>query len=236
MALLTLGGVDLIDFEIPSDVLFGGAQQLAIHRLIGGARVVDVMGPDDASLRWTGIFSGPFAGDRARIFDAMRVAGAPLGLSWDAFCYNVVIESLIMDYRNPWWIPYQISCAVVVDQAESETAPTPDLANAILDDLTSASAYFDVSSALAATSVPDALTQGNAGYAFAALSLTSTTNAIDTKIDSAEAGVANFGGSQTSITSADLASLVSTSGTLAQLCATRGYIGRCSNNLSEAGS
>jgi hypothetical protein len=236
MALLTLGGVEFIDFEVPPDVVFGGAQQLAIHRLIGGARVVDVMGPDDASLRWAGIFSGPYAGDRARMFDAMRVAGAPLGVSWDAFSFTVVIESLIMDYRNPWWIPYQMSCTVVVDLAESETAFTPDLTDAILDDLTSASAFFDVSSAVAAISVPGALTQGNADYTSAEISLAGANDAIDAGIGSAGASLVDLGESQTGFAPADLTSMVSSSGTLAQLCAARGYVERSANNLSSAGT
>jgi hypothetical protein len=236
MALLTLGGVELIDFEIPSDVIFGGAQRLAVHTLIGGMRVVDVMGPDDASLRWAGVFSGPYAGDRARMFDAMRGAGATLGVSWDAFSYNVVIESLIMDYRNPWWIPYQISCVVVVDLGESVAAYTPDLADAILDDLTSASAYFDVSSALSAISVPDALTQGNADYAAAATTLASTSDDITTDIDDTETNLTSVGATETGFDASDLTSLVRSSGTLAQLCAARGYVERCANNLSGAGT
>jgi hypothetical protein len=205
---------------------FGGAQQLAVHRLIGGVRVIDAMGRDDAAVRWSGVFSGGEAGMRARLLDAMRAAGEELSLSWDAFCYNVVIERLDLDFRNPWWIPYRISCAVVMDLAQTIIASTVDLADSIVDDLTSASAFVDVSTAIAATSLPSALTQGNGDYAAATIAVSNAGAAISQGIASAQRG----------LVATDLASVVSASGSLAQLCAARGYVGRSAANLQNAGT
>jgi hypothetical protein len=226
MALLALGSFEFVDFEVSGEVSFGGAQKLAIHKLIGGTRVIDVMGRDDSDVTWSGIFSGGDAGDRARVLDAMRAAGAPLSLTWDEFCYTVVIEKLEMNFCNPWWIPYRIACAVVVDQAQSLSTYVPDLAGAILGDLTSASAYYDVSTALEATAVPDALTEGEADYTTASVVLASTAQSIDAGIQTA----------QSSLSSTSLATLVSASGSLAQLCAARGYVERSINNLDGAGT
>ena len=58
MGLLTLGSIVFDGFEVPSRVEFGGEQQLAVHKLIGGARVIDALGRDDAALRWRGVLSG----------------------------------------------------------------------------------------------------------------------------------------------------------------------------------
>jgi hypothetical protein len=226
MALLILGGFEFVDFEVASDVSFGGAQKLAVHRLIGGTRVIDVMGRDDSEVTWSGIFSGSGAGDRARMLDAMRVAGVPLSLTWDEFCYTVVIEKLDMNFCNPWWIPYHIACTVVVDQAQSISTYVPDLADAILGDLTSASAYYDVSGALAATSASDALIQGDANYTSASVALAGTAQGIDASIQTAQAN----------LNSTSLATLVSASGSLAQLCVARGYVERTINNLDGAGT
>jgi len=220
MALLTLGGVSLEDFEVPGEVSFGGAQQLAVHKLIGGMRVIDTLGRDDAAVQWSGVFSGSQAGDRARMLDAMRAAGNQVTLSWDQFFYSVVIESLTMDFRNPWWIPYRISCAVVIDQAQSVPEFLPGLADTILDDLTSASAYFNVSQAVVATSVPDALTPGSADNARALAILASAAGAIEQNIQSVQAR----------LNDSNLSVLVSSSGSLAQLCVARGYVGRTVNN------
>jgi hypothetical protein len=226
MTVLNLGGMAFDDFEIPGRMLFGGAQQLAMHRLIGGVRVIDAMGRDDAAVRWSGIFSGNDASMRARMLDAMRAAGGALNLAWDAFCYTVIIERLDLDFRNPWWIPYRISCAVVMDKAQNNAVPLPELSDSILGDLTSASAFIDVSAAISATSVSDASTQGNGDYAAAALSLSNAQSAITQGIDSAQAALA----------STDIASVVSASGTLAELCVARGYVGRSAANLRNAGT
>jgi hypothetical protein len=207
-------------------MLFGGAQQLAVHKLIGGVRVIDAMGRDDSAVRWSGVFSGGNAGERARMLDAMRAAGGELNLAWDAFCYNVVIEHLALDFRNPWWIPYQISCAVVMDLAQNVPIASPDLADSILGDLTAASAFFDVSASISATSVPDALTQGNGDYAAATIALSNAGTAISQGIVTAQAA---FG-------STDLATLVAASGQLAQLCTAQGYVARSAANLLDAGT
>jgi len=226
MALLILGGFTFVDFEVPSKVVFGGAQKLAVHKLIGGTRVIDVMGRDDSDVSWSGIFTGSDAGDRARMVDAMRVAGEPLSLIWDEFCYTALIKKLDMTFCNPWWIPYRLTCTIVVDQAQSIAAYAPILTDAILGDLTSASAYYDVSDALAATSVSGSLTQGTANYTSASVILADTAQSIDANIQTAQAN----------LNSTSLTTLVSASGSLAQLCAARGYVERSINNLDGAGT
>ena len=114
---LTLGPVAFAGFELPSSITIGGRQRLAIHRLPGGLRIIDALGPDPADIAFSGIFTGPDAADRARLLDTLRVAGATLPLAWDAFTYSVVIENFEADYRSPWWIPYRLTCSVLRDEA-----------------------------------------------------------------------------------------------------------------------
>jgi len=226
MALLTLGSVAFDDFEIPGQLRFGGAQQLAVHKLIGGLRIVDAMGRDDAAVEWSGVFAGTDAGDRARLLDAMRATGQQQILAWDEFSYSVVIERLDLEYRNPWWIPYRITCTVVLDQAQDVVSYVPDLAESVLNDLTSASAFVDVTGALAATAVPDALTAGNADYAAASIALIDVSNAVSLTIQTA----------QQNLVSTDLATLVGAAGSLASACIAQGYVQRSLNNLDAAGT
>src|ERR1700759_4325505 len=96
---LLLGSVTFQDFELPPRIVFGGAQRLAIHRLPGGARVIDAMGRDDGEISWSGAFSGADAADRARQLDLVRAQGAVLPLAWDAFAYLVVIARFAADYE-----------------------------------------------------------------------------------------------------------------------------------------
>lgn len=110
-----LGSVALEGFEVPERIGIGGRQQLAIHKLPGGGRVIDAMGPDEASIRWSGTFSGPAAAERVRTLERLRRVGAPLELSWDGWRYTVIIQEFTADVANPWWIPYRIQLCVVPD-------------------------------------------------------------------------------------------------------------------------
>jgi hypothetical protein len=61
---ITLGGIVFEAFEVPEQIEFGGRQRMAIHDLPGGGRVIDVLGPTDSDLVFSGIFSGSGAGTR----------------------------------------------------------------------------------------------------------------------------------------------------------------------------
>lgn len=101
--------------EVPTKIPFGGDQALAMHRLPGGARVVDSMGRDDMPLEWSGVFVGRDALSRARMLDDMRVDGLRLWLSWSELSFFVVIKSFKADFEQKFQIPYSISCLVVQD-------------------------------------------------------------------------------------------------------------------------
>ena len=115
--MLILGPMAFDGFEMPGRLAFGGKQRIATHQLPDGSRVLDVLGRDDAALRWSGAFSGPDAPARARVLDLLRAGGAVWPLSWDAFCYLVVIEDFEASYERPNWVPYKIRCVVLEDQS-----------------------------------------------------------------------------------------------------------------------
>lgn len=220
---LALGVVTLDGFEITDGVRFGGNQALAVHKLPGGVRVVDAIGPDDADLTWTGVFSGADAAARARALDVLRAAGAPLSLVWDAFAYTVVIRRLTLRYANPWWIPYSIACTAVSDSAIAPVAVSVQGTSAILGDLLTAATYTDVAAAQNAVNAYGALTTGTAAYASAGLALGAVAGGISTQIATAEAG----------ITGTDLESVTGAAGALATLCAARAYLARATINFEN---
>ncbi len=135
---LTLGPVAFAGFELPSSITFGGRQRLAIHRLPGGLRIIDALGPDPADIAFSGIFTGPDAADRARLLDTLRDRRPALPLAWDAFLYTVVLEQFEADYRSPWWIPYRLSCTVLRDEAAALVSTSWQLAPALSADLLAA--------------------------------------------------------------------------------------------------
>ena len=120
---LSLGPFIFRDFEIPSSISFGGRQRLAVHYLSTGRRATDVLGPDDASITFSGILSGPQAAVRVREIDMLRKLGLPLVLAWNTFTYTVLISTFRAEYKNQAWIPYRIVCCVVNDPVFSVLTP-----------------------------------------------------------------------------------------------------------------
>ena len=120
-ASLVLGPVVFQGFELPADIAVGGRQRLAVHRLADGSRVIDVLGPDENDISWSGVLSGPLAASRAQALDALRVAGNPLDLSFGAWFAPVIVSALSVNANLSGWIPYQITCTVLAEPPEIDT-------------------------------------------------------------------------------------------------------------------
>jgi hypothetical protein len=86
---------------------------MAIHRLAGGQRILELLGPEDSDIWFSGVFTGPDAETRARTFDSLRTAGVTVQLTWQSFQYDVVLRVFRASYRSPWWISYTVGLIVV---------------------------------------------------------------------------------------------------------------------------
>lgn len=128
---LKLADFEFSRFEIPERIPFGGRHLLAVHKMIGGKRVIDAMGRDDAPLSWSGLIQGQNATLRARYLDGLRISGQAQALFWGDFKYKVVVEEFVADYERFYQIPYRISCLVEEDQTNLITS----VAGAGIDDL-----------------------------------------------------------------------------------------------------
>lgn len=128
MASVVIGEIVLQDWEIPEHINFGGAQKVVVHKLIGGTRAVDAMGPDPSDITWSGRFRGPSAMGRAQALDAMRAAGAQVPLFYLSTFLDVVITTFHAEPERFYEIPYTITCTVVAD-------PANDLLGAIVPGL-----------------------------------------------------------------------------------------------------
>jgi hypothetical protein len=239
---LLLGPVAVQEFEVPSGINFGGGQRLVLHRMPGGARIVDVLGRDDAKIVFSGIFSGPGATLRARSLDELRASGLVLPLTWDVFFYTVVISEFYADHCNNWWIPYQVTCTVLRDEAAALIQPLVSLAAMVLADIGSAAgdalnAGFDLSPIQTALGAPDSTVRGTAAYSATQTSLSTTQTSMAAAIassDGALAGLdfANVGSPDTG--AAHLLDATSIGGQLSALTAARAYVSRAAVNLNNA--
>jgi hypothetical protein len=225
---LSLGDVTFTDMEIPETINFGGKQRISVQPLIGGGRVVSVLGIDDGEISFSGIFSGSDAASRAQILDAARAIGATLPLVWDRFFYSVVISEFTAEYRKPALIPFTIHCVIVTEPVAALAVLAAPLASLIGNDLTAASALSDQAgvslSGLSAASLvgfPAAQAAIAAGLGSTGAALNAGTVAVNGAGD-AGAGVAGVG------------QLVTVSGQLAALGGMSGYVGRAAVNTAEA--
>lgn len=133
---VTLGDVTFASYEVPSKMPFGGEQQTIIHRLLGGARVIDSTGVDDLTLTWTGRFQGANATPRAQHLDYLRRQGVAISLTWWTFIYIVVIKEFRGEWERFYQVPYSISCEVVQDlTGDVPKAPAPNFDDLIGGDL-----------------------------------------------------------------------------------------------------
>lgn len=135
---LILGPVVFEQFEVPEEINFGGWQSVAVHRLAGGGRIIDALGPDEPEICFAGVFSGPNSVTRARSLDVLRRTGEPVPLIWDSFYYTVLVRQFAAMYTSATWIPYNVSCAVVRDEAAGLLAAAVELSATVLGDVVTA--------------------------------------------------------------------------------------------------
>lgn len=110
---LTLGGIAFDGFSTPSEMMGGGRQTMVVHKLPGGSRVINTLGPDEANITWSSFFWGNNAYSTALTLDGMRASGLIQPLSWGGQFRSVIIESFIYKVRRlPVWVDYTISLMV----------------------------------------------------------------------------------------------------------------------------
>ena len=127
------------NLEVPDEIAFGGEHRLAVKQLIGGSRVVQALGREDAPLRWSGTFLGETALQRARYLDYLRAEGAQHILTWHEFRYLVVVNEFQANFKRFYRLPYSIELEVISDLAQPVTSfPQPSVDSQINGDNTTA--------------------------------------------------------------------------------------------------
>jgi len=225
---LSLGEVAFTNMEVPEKINFGGKQRVAVQALIGGGRVISVLGIDDGEISFSGIFSGSDAANRAQILDVARALGATLPLVWDRFFYAVVISEFTAEYRKPTLIPFTIHCEIVTDPVATLASLATPLVSLVGNDLTTAAALSDQAgvslsglSAASLTGFPAVQAGIAAGLASGGIALNSSVLAVNGASDP----VTGAGG---------IGQLVSASSQLAALSSMSGYINRAALNTAGA--
>jgi hypothetical protein len=243
---VVLGDFVFAGFEVPEQITFGGKQAMTVHKLPGGERVVDLMGPDEGAIEWSGTFiSDEFDPTdpalRAQQLDQMRAAGNPLPLVWGQFYYTVLISDFTADTRYSM-VPYKISCLVLRNEATAppEDASSVDLTGATTSDMGSAldvapaDAQAALTTAETALAAVGSISPAGASTVTALAAVTQANNTLLALRTSNEASVNTIvanAGTDLVASSTDLTDAVAYTGELAQLTAAQGYLGRMWVNL-----
>jgi hypothetical protein len=214
--------------EVPEKINFGGKQRVAVQALIGGGRVISVLGIDDGEISFSGIFTGADAADRAQILDVARALGATLPLVWDRFFYAVVISEFTAEYRKPNLIPFTIHCEVVTDPVAALAAMAAPFASLVGNDLTAAAALSDQ----AGVSIAGLSAASLAGFPPVQAAIAAGLGSSGVTLN---AGIlAVNGGSDPATGAAGIGQLVSASSQLAALSSMSGYVNRAAANTAGA--
>lgn len=164
---LTLGGITFDEFSTPTEMMGGGNQAMVVHKLPGGNRVIDTLGPDEASITWSGFFFGNNAYVTALALDGLRAAGQVLPLTWGGQFRSVIIENFTYKVRRmPAWVNYSISCTVYQNPALGNLSTSPSSFDTLVSsDLSSASTAATGTDSLASAtaSAADNVASGAAG-------------------------------------------------------------------------
>ena len=227
---ITLEQIVFQGFEVPEYISIGGQQQMTVHKLVGGERVIDVLGDDPADISWSGTFMDNNPWDKVQELEHLRSVGDPLGLQWGKFFYTVVLRSF--SARTLYGrATYEISCAVLRNEATAPGGVDDDLTDSVGSDLLKAvmsapAAIAPVlSAAQTAVGLLGPLIPGSAkiGMALAKVS----------GMNSAAGGLAASAGAAMGAVSnaVSLSSMTANAGVLAGAQQTLGYIGRAIGNL-----
>lgn len=114
---LVLGDFEFLDFEVPERLALPGRQKTVLHQMVGGKRVIDVLGVEYDPLSWSGVITGSESGDRVKALERMRDAGEKLTLTLDDYSFTVVITSFTPVYDFIYRRPYSIEVAIVANNA-----------------------------------------------------------------------------------------------------------------------
>lgn len=111
---LILGPVEFDGFATPSKMPIGGKHAMAVHKLPGGGRVFDMLGPDEADISWQGLIYDDAAVALVETLDGMRRSGRVWGLSYAGRGFPVVVSEFVAEWkRYPVMAEYRVTCTIV---------------------------------------------------------------------------------------------------------------------------
>ncbi len=239
---VVLGGFSFLDFEVPETITLPVKQAVAVHRLIGGERVLDAMGPDYGDIAWSGTMLGAFAEMRAQSLKNLADAGQPLALTWGTWAFTVLPYQIALKegYQR---IAYTIRCAVIRDDSAAPGDVLADLNASVTQDMAAALAQGGTALEGALATAQGTILglapilPGSAGVASALTTVAGVQGIAGAIAGTATTLLSRLGAGSAALTTpvasiADLAAAANATGSLAQAASAGAYLGRAGANLA----
>lgn len=246
---MILDGITFSGHEVPASIRIGGRQAVILHRLPGGGRLFDIMGPDEDGIAWDGLLVGPGAARKASLLAAMRRAGEVRSLSFADFVLNIVIVHFEFGYQAQGAIlPYRLRAEIIPDDQDPDSVgdtmrsglPSSDLA--LVSDLLNAGIM--AAGTYASLTVPSAQLEiatlsgqlGNASASLAAASAGSMSGTVENASQSVKhcmaiAGNATVGDLDRLVSPGDAMMTLAASGIVATAARARAHLARAQKAL-----
>ena len=113
MSMITLGGFNFQNWEVPEIVKSGGPEQHAIHMQPGGARTIDILGRNETTFFWSGRLISNDSSASALQIEGIKVSGGVYALVYGPYNQDVVITKLDFMYHRQNWVDYTIECTPI---------------------------------------------------------------------------------------------------------------------------
>jgi hypothetical protein len=117
---LFLGDLLFEDFELPERLPHGGDHSLAVHKVVGGRRRIDALGPDDAAIEWSGVLFGEFSHLRSLQLDLLRRSGRVVELAHSLRRYRGIVSKYVGNVRSPLVVEYSLTFEILEDLVAGE--------------------------------------------------------------------------------------------------------------------
>lgn len=239
---VVLGAFAFQDFEVPETVQLPVRQAVEIHRLIGGERVLDAMGPDYGDIAWEGVMLGAGCETRAQELKALVDAAQAVTLTWGSWSFTVLARALLLreGYQR---IGYALRCAIIRDDSTVPTDTMTSLGMSLIQDMDAAvgGGGGALSSVLATAQTAlqslQPIQPGSTKVASALAVVSATQQVTQTSAAGSSAQLGVIGGRAARLSTpvasmADISGAVTQTGQLAQASIAYAYLGRMAANLT----
>jgi hypothetical protein len=135
---LQLGDFQFAEYEVPERITMTTAMRAVVHKMVGGARAVNLMGYDPAPLEWSGMLLGDNALSRARALKQMALAQKLVTLTFSEYSYAVVVTEFVESFEREYEIYYRLRCEIVADNAAQGPSASAGIDTLIGSDISTA--------------------------------------------------------------------------------------------------